>query len=192
MRRIALALSLPLALLLGACEGDNNLPDPLLVTDTVELTTPTSASSLPTALDASAAGGVMIPGRYPEEEVDAEEWDLALRFAGGELTFVPAGKIGISDLGGISSAGITQALTGTTFQGLELAPPKKDFVTDAGVALRVGNVYAVRTRLLACGLSAFENYAKIQPLEIDIAEQRVKLQIVANGQCGDRRLVEED
>lgn len=192
MHRIALALCLPFALVLGACEGNDNLPDPLLVTDTVELTTPTSSSGLPTALDAAAPGGMLRPGRYPEEERDAEEWDLALRLSGGELTFVPAGKIGISDIGGISSAGITNPITGTTFEGLKVAPASAEYVTDAGVALRVGNVHAVRTRRVACGFSAVENFAKIQPLEVNVAEQRVKLRIVTNGQCGDRRLVEKD
>ena len=191
MRRFALALSLPLALLFGGCEGENQL-QPLLATDTVELVAPTASSNLPTALDASAVTGFILGGRYPEQESHAEEWDLAVRFVGGQLTFVPAGKIGINDAGGRSSAGITQPINGTTFEGLELAPSSSAYVTDASVVLSAGNVYAVRTRLLPCGISFVENYAKIQPLEVDLAEQRVKLQIVSNERCGDRRLAEED
>ena len=191
MRRFALALSLPLVFLLAACEGDNQL-EPLLATDTLELVTPSASSNLPTALDATAVSGFVLGGRFPEQESDAEEWDLALRLVNGQLAFVPAGKIGINDAGGRSSAGITQPLNGSTFQGLELAPSSSAYVTDSSVVLSVGNVYAVRTRLIPCGLSYVESYAKIQPLEVNLAEQRVKLQIVANERCGDRRLVEED
>ena len=193
MRRFALALSLPFALLFGACEGDDGLADAVIVTDTVELATPTSAlQDLPTALDANAATGVLIAGRFPEEEVDAEEWDLALRLVAGELVFVPAGKVGIRDVAGVSSAGITEPLAGKTFEALDLAPAASAYVTDANVPLRLGNVHAVRTRFTACSFSASQNFAKIQLLDVDVAQQRVKLQIAANENCGDRRLVEED
>ena len=180
------------AALASACESNDFNIDPLLATDTIELATPTSRVALPTAVDLTATDGFISGGRFPERVQDAEQWDLALRQVDGQLRLVPAGSIGLSDAGGKSRAAITEALTGRTFASVREAPARKDFVTDRGVALRQGEVYVARSRLVPCGFTASEQYSKIQPLEVDVAEQRVRLQIVTNGRCGDPRLVEVD
>ena len=192
MRSFAIAAALPLALLLGACESTDNTFDPLIATDTLEIVAPTAGSSLPTAVDITALGGSISGGRYPEEVGDAGEWDLALRLVGGQLQFVPAGKIGIFDIGGLSRAAITEPLAGRTFESVTQAPNAATFVTDRGVPVQVGAVYAARSRLVACGLSAVEQYAKIQPLEVDLAAQRVRFRVQTNGRCADQRLEDED
>jgi len=177
------------AALLGACEETDYNIDPLIATDTVELAVPTSNTGLPSALDIPAVG-TAVAGRYPERAQDAEAWDLALRVVNGQLALVPAGQIGIVDAAGRSRAAITEAITGKTFEAVREAPRRSEFVTDRAVPLQLGAVYVARSRLVGCGYSASEYYAKLQPVEIDLARQRVRLNIVMNGRCGDQRLVE--
>jgi hypothetical protein len=192
VRSFAIVAALPLAFLFAACDSTGTDLDPLLALDTIELAAPTAGSGLPSALDITAAGGFIVGGRYPEELSDAGEWDFALRLVGGELQLVPAGSIGIFDVGGRSRAGITQPLTGRSFESVTQAPNQSAFITDRGVPVRVGEVYAARSRLALCLSSAFEQYAKLQPLEVDLAAQRVRLQIQTNYRCADQRLSEED
>ncbi|MBW3628508.1 MAG: hypothetical protein KY464_04340 [Gemmatimonadetes bacterium] len=192
MRSFALIAAIPAAFLLAACESTNTNLDPMLVTDTIELVTPTANSTLPTAVDITALARVIVGGRYPEELNDAGEWDFALRRVGSELQFVPAGKIGVFDLGGLSRAGITEPLNGRSFESVTQAPKQNTFITDRGVPVRVGEVYAARSRLVLCGPSAVEQYAKLQPLEVDAAAQRVRFRLVTNSRCADQRLSEED
>lgn len=192
MRSLAIVAAIPVALLFGACESTGTSFEPMLVTDTIELATPTANSSLPTAVDITATTGAIVGGRYPEELRDAGEWDLTLRLVGNELRFVPAGSVGILDLGGVSRAGITEPLTGRTFDSLKQAPKQTTFITDRGVPVRVGEVYAVRSRLVSCGISAVEQYGKLQPLEVDVAAQRVKFHIITSSRCADQRLSDED
>ena len=192
MRRLAIAAALPLALLLGASDSNDTSFDPLLAVDTFEIAAPTAGSALPTAVDITALSGVVFGGRFPEQLADAGEWDLALRLVGGELQFVPAGKIGIMDIGGVSRAAITDPLNGRTFESVTQAPNAGAFVTDRGVPVRLGGVYAARSRLVPCGLSAVEQYAKLQPLEVDLAAQKVRFRIQTNSRCADQRLELED
>ena len=192
MRSFAIVAALPVALLLAACEGTDNTFDPQIATDTIEIAAPTAGSSLPTAVDITALSGVVFGGRYPEELADAGEWDIALRLVNGQLQFVPASKIGILDLGGVSRAAITDPLAGRTFESVTQAPNPAEFITDRGVPVQLGAVYAARSRLVACGLSAVEQYAKLQPLEVDVAAQRVRFRIHTNGRCADQRLEAEE
>lgn len=192
MRSLGVITAIPVAFLLAACESTDTNFDPLLVTDTIELVTPTANSALPTAVDITALSRVIVGGRYPEELADAGEWDFALRREGSELHFVPAGKIGVFDIGGLSRAGITEPLTGRSFESVTQAPKQNTFITDRGVPVRVGEVYAARSRLVLCGPSGVEQYAKLQPLEVDLAAQRVRFRLVTNSRCADQRLSEED
>jgi hypothetical protein len=192
VRSFAIVAAIPLALLFAACDSTGTDFDPLIATDTIELAAPTAGSGLPSAVDITALSGFIVGGRYPEEISDAGEWDLALRLVGGELQFVPAGSIGILDPGGRSRAGITQPLTGRSFESVTQAPNQGSFVTDRGVPVRVGEVYAARSRLTLCLSSAVEQYAKLQPLEVDLAAQRVRFRIQTNSRCADQRLSEED
>jgi hypothetical protein len=192
VRSFAIAAAIPLALLFAACDSTDTTFDPVLVVDTVEIAAPTAGSGLPTAVDITALSGFdIIGGRYPEELRDAGEWDFALRLVNGELQFVPAGAIGVMDIGGRSRAGITAPLSGRTFESVTQAPNQAAFITDHGVTARVGEVYAARSRLVLCGASAVEQYAKLQPLEVDLAAQRVRFQILTSARCADQRLSAE-
>lgn len=193
MRRFLAPLPLAVLALLTACEDDQFRIDPLLTTDTVTIAAPQAGSTLPSALDVTAAGGVIQGGRFPEQVRDAEQFDLVLRRRDGQLAFVPAGVLGLRDLrGDTSRAGITQPLNGQTFAGLEEAPERNAFVTDRPVPVQQGAVYAVRSRVVSCGFSGGEQYAKLQPLDVEPATGTVTLQITTNERCQDTRLVEPE
>lgn len=189
MHRIAAASLLAAAVVVAsACEGDNGFQiDPRISTDTVEVAAPGSAADLPSAVDVSANLGVVGGGRRPETQADAERWDLAIRVRDGQVVFVPAAALGLT-----SNAGITHPLTGQTFDQVIEAPGSSAFVTDSAVVAEVGAVYVVRSRNVPCGFGAAAQYAKIQPLEVSVAEGRVELLIATNEVCGDPRLVERD
>lgn len=193
MRRISALCMLLAAPLFAACDSTDTSFDPVFVMDTVELTTPTSSLALPTALDLSLVGSGLNGGRYPEREEDAQQWDLALRLVGGELVFAPAAFLGVEnrDFPGLSRAGLTEARTGSSLQSIRQAPRSGDFITDRTVTLRQGEVYVVRSRQVLCGVSVAEQFGKFRALEVDPAQQRVRLEVIANERCGDQRLVEE-
>jgi hypothetical protein len=179
------ALSIALT---SACDDPTGFQvDPLLTTDTIEIAAPNETVTLPSALDVSSGSGVIGGGRYPEQQSDAGQWDLALRRVDGELVFVPAGALGFNE-----RAGITEPIAGTTFEDLREAPPSSAFIDDAPVVVELGAVYAVRSRALPCGFGADGQYAKIQPLEVDAASGRILVQVTTNERCGDLRLVAED
>lgn len=194
MRHLSACLTLLFVALLAACEDPNEFRiEPLLVQDTVEIAAPAAGSTLPSAVDLAATGAGIVT-RYPERPSDAEQWDLTVRMRTGGLVFVPAGLLGIQNpppIGGVSGAGITLPLE-TSFADLIEAPGRTSFITDSVVAVQVGAVYAARSRRQVGQFSACENYAKIQPIEVDVAQGRTRLVIVSNHRCSDPRLVPEE
>lgn len=192
MRHLAVLSLLAPALLATACDSTDFRIDPLLVTDTVEIALPTAGNAeLPTALDIASPdnGGTIGGGRFPERAEEAEEWDFALRQRPGGLALVPAAALGLE-----SRSAITPPLLNETFEGLVEAPGRTSFVTDSAVVLEEGRVYAARSRLVASLFGgSCEQYAKLQPLDVDPVLGRVRLRITTNARCSDPRLaLEED
>lgn len=188
MRRTAALYPLLAVALAAGCDDPNRFTvEPLITVDTIEVAAPTSATGLPTAIDVTSTGGIIMGGRRPETEQDAERWDLAVRVRDGALVFVPAAALGIN-----STAGITMPLAGKTFESVIEAPGAGSFVTDEPVAVQLGAVYVVRSRNVPCGFGAASQYSKIQPLEVSLEDARVRLQISTNEVCGDPRLVPKD
>lgn len=186
MRRLALILPLA-SVALGACEDTTGFQiNPLISTDTVEVAAPEEGSLLPTALDVTSSSGFIGGGRFPERAQHAGEWDFAIRERDGALVFVPAGALGLD-----SRAAITRPLEGRTFDEVDEAPGPGSFVADSAVVIEVGAVYVARSRDIVCGFSSSLQYAKLQPLEVDLAAGTVRLRIQTNERCGDPRLVED-
>jgi hypothetical protein len=184
-------IALTFAALATACDDPNaGLLDPALVTDTVQLAAPSPENaSIANALDLTT-----LTLRFPELASDAAAWDLALRLRDGELSLVPAGTLGLRDpiSGTLSRAGVTHPIGGQTLEGLREAPKSDAFVTDSAMVLRVGSLYAARSRGVNCGFSSGFNYAKFTVLSADPATGLVSLAITANRNCGDTRLVPVD
>lgn len=170
--------------LLPACDLSTGTGDLYLTTDTLEIAAPTADRELPSAIDVSAYSGVMGGERFPEYVEDAENWDLAVRLVDGELVLAPAEALGLS-----SMAAITGSLIGETFESLDQAPATSAFRRDSAVVLRLGEVYAARSRTILCSSgSSGEQYAKLQPVEMDLAGGTVRLVVTTNETCSDPRL----
>jgi hypothetical protein len=188
-------LSVPLlavvALFAGCGDSTGFRIDPLLVTDTVEVAAPLPQNvGLPTALDITGDGlGNIRGGRFPERPRDALEWDFVVRVQNGQLVLIPGRGIGSE-----SRAALTPALTGETFTGLREAPIARTFSMETPVPMVVGQVYAARSREFVGGLlgGVCFQYAKMQPLEVDVASGRLRVQIVTNERCADPRLVPDE
>jgi hypothetical protein len=184
-----LALSVALA---SGCEGNTGSQiEPLITVDTIEVAAPGSAADLPSAVDVTARGGVLSGGRHPERLADAEQWDFAIRVRDGAVLFVPPAALG-AESNVQSMAGITAPVAGRSFDQVIEAPGAGAFRTDSAVVAESGSVYVVRSRPVSCGFGSASQYAKIQPLEISVAEGRVSLLVSTNEVCGDPRLVEKD
>lgn len=178
---------------LAACDDPNaGIYDPRIREDTVDLAAPAVAPEIPTALDVSYSSGP-IRGRYPELAADAENWDVAIRRGEGELLFAPAGIFDFQNptVGGATTAAVTRPLE-RTLEELRQAPSESAFVGDSMIAIETGRVYVVRSRTTGGSFSGCQNYAKVQPLSLDAEAGTVRLRVVGNERCNDRRLVEED
>lgn len=190
MRHFAVLTLLASAFVLGACEGTDFRIDPVLVTDTVEIAVPTPANAaLPSALDIVSSDRQTIGGgRFPELASDAGEWDFALRERDGGLALVPAAVLGLE-----SRAALTAPLLDETFDGLIEAPGRTTFSSERAVVLEEGRVYVAFSRLARTLISSScEQYAKLQPLDVDPVLGRVTLRITTSAICGDPRLAPED
>ena len=177
---------------LAACDDPNSgIYDPLMRQDTVSLAAPAVAPEIPSALDVAYASSP-VRGRYPELAADAESWDVAIRRSGGELHFAPAGLFQFQNpVGGATTAAVTEPIE-RTIDELRQAPSESAFRGDSMVAIRRGFVYVVRSRATGASFGGCQNYAKVEPLEVDVEAGTVRLRVVGNARCNDRRLVEED
>ena len=191
MRIHAMVVGLLLVSGLAACDDPNaGLFNPVIREDTVDLAAPLVDRATPTALDVAYASSLIL-GRFPELVADAEQWDFAVRREGGQLRLVPAGLFGFQNpVGGGSTATISLALNEGIDEITRASASRLDTIIP--VVLEQGEVYVVRSRRTNAAFGGCENYAKIQPLEVDAAAGRVKLRVVGNARCNDPRLVAED
>ncbi|MEX2570613.1 MAG: hypothetical protein WD737_04860 [Gemmatimonadota bacterium] len=183
------ALLVALMSLAAACSDSTDFViEPDLVTDTVEVAAPLPQNAaLPTALDVTGDGaGGVAGGRFPEFQDDAGRWDFLVRVQGGQLVLVPAGHAGINN----SRAALTPPIEGETFASLREIPGQSTFVSDSAIAMHEGSVYAARSRETSTAFTVgCTQFAKFEPLEVDVAAGRLRIQIVTNQFCGDIRLV---
>ena len=63
--------------------------------------------------------------------------------------------------------------------------------SDSARVVQQGAIYAIRSRDIASQFGSCIQYAKIQPLTVDVAAARVRLQVTTNERCSDPRLAEE-
>jgi len=178
-----------LLLLLGVAQGcrlGDYEVNPALRSDTVRIAAADVPLNigLPSAVDITGDGLGRIQGaRFPERQIDAEEWDLTLRFRSGQLVLAPQQALGYDRL-----SAITDPLVGQAFDELREAPPARTFRGDRPVPVQLGAVYAVRSRAVYGGSCV--QFGKLTPVEVDASTGRVLLRIVTNERCGDQRLAE--
>lgn len=183
---------LALALTLGACGDSTGIgARPEVVEDTILLAAPLPANAdVPSALDVTPAafGATIGGGRFPERPTDAEQWDVAVRVRDGELVLAPPAALGFTTPS-LRRAAITDPITSRSFAAIEEAPPASSFAAERAVPLRAGAVYVLRSRFTPNGCTYF---AKVEPVEIDRALERVRLHYLVSTFCGDTRLTRED
>lgn len=182
-RRIAAALSAALALTGCNDEIDFGFGDWEADVDTVTLYTVDRPEfqGLPSAYDIRATRTLRV-----EDPSATGQWDFALTGgADGEpLTLTPLGAF--FELS--SQAGIA-AVSGT-FDDFATAPTDSAaYVIDAPVVLDADTLYVVRSRQAAVGGSACNNFAKIDPLEVDQLAGTFTFRVTANPNCNDSALV---
>lgn len=161
---------------------------PILVDDTVIVAAPIpQTAGLPTALDITSDGfGGVYGGRFPERPRDALEWDFLVRIEDGEIVLVPGVAAGIPT----SRSAITPPIEGETFESLRETPGQSTFRSDTAIAMVEGAVYAARSR--ASTGSGCNQFAKMEPLRVDVENGILEIQLVTNQLCGDLRLVPLD
>jgi hypothetical protein len=111
---------------------------------------------------------------------DPYDFDIAVTEINGEFHVMPAGMFE----GFPIQPGIVADSSGITFDQLTRAP-RDGYVTDRAIPLRLGWVYAVRTRRDFRGCNM---YGKFEVLALDPAGI-VELRAIRNPLCNDRNLV---
>ena len=122
-------------------------------------------------------------------------WDFVLTDSNGGLALVPA-----SAFAGLESRARIGVLPDRTLEEVTQAP--RDSTASAwpplsapysveAVPLVAGDVYIVRSRRASCGggLSSGYRYAKLRPVEINVAAGTYRFEIVRNPYCDNRSFV---
>ena len=180
---LVLVLVLPFASALSACEGNSLFGEPRLRADTVTLAAPTSATTLPTALDLVPQGLRGPLESFPETAADADRYDFTVRQVAGQLVlrpFVPVGGGGGAEIGPSSR----------DFDALREAPRSGAQYVDDAVPLALNATYVMRSRPWSNGFQRCQTYAKAKVTALDAAAQTVTLAVVLNENCDDERLAD--
>lgn len=135
----------------------------------------------PSALDVATVPVQLVPIEAPTV---TGNWDLALLDSGGGLALAPSGAFA-----GLESRARISVLTNRTLDSVTQASRDTTTYTADAVALELGNVYVVRSRRASCGVSSGYRYAKLRPVEINVAAGTYRFEIVRNPYCDNRSFV---
>ncbi|MGI9629309.1 MAG: hypothetical protein ACR2QM_20985 [Longimicrobiales bacterium] len=127
-------------------------------------------------------------GRQPlrlEAPTTGDEWDVAVDTRDGGFVWLPALSLGVP-----SDAGFAR-LEGQTFlQAIEAPADTSLYVTDAPVPVQVGQVFAVRTRLVPGPFGSQCNYfGKVEAIAADVTQGRLTFRFDVSPICNDRDLI---
>jgi hypothetical protein len=141
---------------------------------------------LPSAFDLAAS-----PPRAVaiESETGAGSWDVVLIDNGSGLAIESA-----ATFEGVRSKSRIAVITNTAFDKVTTAPKDTTSYSAGPVQLTMNAVYVIKSRVATCALTQGPIYAKLQPLEIDVAKGVFRFSYVDNPNCNDRSLIapEED
>lgn len=115
-------------------------------------------------------------------------WDVALDTEDGQLVLLPPGAVGI-----VSRARIA-ALPGIPYGDITEAPgDTAQYSANDPVPVTAGTSYVIRTNVRPGSFgSACTYYAKMEPVEIDVAEGTLKFRYATNPICNSHDLVPPD
>jgi hypothetical protein len=113
-------------------------------------------------------------------------WDFALTDSDGGLSLVPA-----SAFAGLESRARIGVLPNRTLEEVTQAPRDTTAFGVDALPLVAGNVYIVRSRRASCfgGSASGYRYAKLRPVEINVAAGTYRFEIVRNPICDNRSFV---
>jgi hypothetical protein len=172
-----------LALTVTACEDPYGpqLWNPAPMTVTVYSASRTEYTGLVSAFDLAAEPVMPISIEAPGA---TGNWDFVLVDQQNGLALLAGGA-----LEGLTSRARIAVLPNTSFLDLREAPRDTALYSAGPVPLQQGAVYVMRSRRTSCGYTSGHRYAKMQPLEIDVARGIARMAIVRNPYCDDRSLV---
>ena len=183
IRRLFFCFLLPV---LGACNDGlgprfwNATPDTLLIHSATRGEYVGLASAVDVAADPVTPLPIEVPGL-------TGSWDFALAEQDGGLVLLPAAVIP-----GTGSRARVALLEGRDFDALEEAPRDTALFSATAVPVRSDAVYVIRSRRTSCGFTTGYRYAKVKPVEIDLAGGRLRFAVVRNPYCDDRSFVPPD
>jgi hypothetical protein len=167
----------------GACSDPNAIQDPSFrnVVDTVTLWSLTDGPlTEPTAYSVSA-------------KAEVRTWEVGNSFdfafdetEAGAPVFLPTSVLGLLSSGAFKP-GLKRPSAGTTFDQMVKAPSNGYIVSDT-VPIAVGDLFYIRTTISNCSFLSVPEYGKLEVLELDPVAHTVKIQVLANQNCGYRGL----
>ncbi len=112
-------------------------------------------------------------------------WDIALGTRDGQLVLLPPASLGVN------GAAKVAPLSGATFDDLTEAPGDTTLYIGANpVPLELGTIYAIRTNQQVGSFGTYcSYYAKLEPLDIDVENGKLRFVFDSSPVCNDRSLV---
>jgi hypothetical protein len=167
----------------GACSDPNAIPDASASNevDTLFLWSLTDGPlTEPTAYSINARNGV-------------RTWEVGNNFefafdetAGGQPVFLPTGVLDLLGDGSLKP-GLKRPAAGVGFDQMTKAPSNGYIVADT-VPIAVNDLFYIRTTVSTCSLLGVPLYGKLEVLELDQVQHRVRVRVLANQNCGYRGL----
>jgi hypothetical protein len=167
----------------AACNDPNAIPNATAsnVVDTLFLWSLTDGPlTEPTAYSINSRNGV-------------RTWEVGNNFefafdetAGGEPVFLPTGVLGLLSSSALKP-GLRRPPANTTFDQMVRAPSNGYVVSDT-VPIAVGDLFYIRTTVSTCSFLGVPLYGKLQVLELDPVAHTVRVEVLANQNCGYRDL----
>ena len=181
MSRLPAVLGTAAIALLAACGADNGIPNASIpnVIDTLTLTSlATGPLQAPTAYSLNARNVV-------------RTWDVGTNFEfafstdpSGRNFFLPLDVLGLA-----SSSSVKPGLKPSTIDFDQLTKAARNgYTTSDSIEIAVGETYFIRSGINTCSGLSVPLYGKLKVLFIDPVADTVRIEVLANQNCGYRAL----
>lgn len=167
----------------AACDDPNAIPDASApnVVDTLFLWSLTDGPlTQPTAYSINSRNGVRTWEVGNNFEFAFDETD------GGEPVFLPTDVLGLLGTGALKP-GLKRPAATATWDDMTRAPSNGYIVSDT-VPIAAGDLFYIRTTVSTCSFLGVPLYGKLQVIDLDPVAHTVRVQVLANQNCGYRDL----
>lgn len=159
----------------AACGSDFTLP-PAQVANQIDTVTLYALDGSPLSFPSAFNLFTGLPVRT-DRSVD---FDFAVNVSGETVQFLPTGAMGFAE----ESAWLR---VDVAFDDVLLAPDV-EYVTEEPATLHVGDVFVLRSRVIACFGAFLPVYGKMEVIEASAVDRVVTLQLLLDRNCGYRGL----